>query len=935
MTSPTQRWEKILDLMSVPGYPGLYVLGSFAKRVTLYSQQVRALNLVEALCKTQRLAPGAAVAVIGGGASGMTAAAAAAVRGLGVHLMEQFSLLLRLQRNSHQRYLHPHIYDWPDEDSLSVDAGLPLLNWQAGFAHAVAAQIESQWAEIKSREGVKIQEHWKATDFRISPASGGRINLNWNDKVGPHNLTFAAVVIAVGFGLEADADWQRSYWEDDGLDFIANRSWLVSGYGDGGLTDLMRLRINDLRHDEIVKLFANAPDLDEKRELLLRIETESQEVARHPDPARSVREFITERYQEIESAPVMEILRERLRDDVKVTFNGASPYIYGPESSILNRFVVSQLARLGAFRHRPGRLGTPARHADQKFRVTFDDGREEVFDRVILRHGPTTAALEKDFPEVWKACEGQRGRWRDMPPALDPTRKAMWEPGAFEPGEAGCFGAAARPDADLDYGVGVEGGLACVVVTPESGASDQLFGFIRHALARQKAALERVTGRALRDEPITIDAGRALTNPTEYDRAVRALCKADIVVFDLTGYEPGMMLLLGIRSVVRRGVTITTISERLDGNEWSKLPFNLKELNPISYKSEGLTHEHPRHPIKVLGSMIEKGLSLSYSLPQFYLDLPAFDAVRRLGPNPEHYRAVPPEKQILILCSFEDEYVRHNWEGFLSLELATTFSEHGPTLARIIDIISPRLVSHRLYAEIRRSSMCLVDWTGWRANVFYELGVRLCVNSIGPVNIICRDSLPQPGAPHAQREALVRLFSPIAYDLADRSGAFGGELRRRYDDISQTPEAGANSWGGLAHDHTFKLVYNSILLEQEPGGNPVHRELRDAVKAMLGEDPRMQGTKPVLFSQNPALMKQVRAGAVERLLAAWYYLQQRHAADRLPADDPRRLDYISIGNMLSSMLLESNDPEEQRLGEQIDNEIFALESGAGEEATQV
>lgn len=65
--------------MRVPGAGGgppepIYVLGSFERRVTLYAQQVRALNLAFVLFDTGRLTPGATVAVIGGGASGLTAA---------------------------------------------------------------------------------------------------------------------------------------------------------------------------------------------------------------------------------------------------------------------------------------------------------------------------------------------------------------------------------------------------------------------------------------------------------------------------------------------------------------------------------------------------------------------------------------------------------------------------------------------------------------------------------------------------------------------------------------------------------------------------------------------------------------------------------------------------------------------------------------------
>ena len=50
----------------------------------------------------------------------------------------------------------------------------------------------------------------------------------------------------------------------------------------------------------------------------------------------------------------------------------------------------------------------------------------------------------------------------------------------------------------------------------------------------------------------------------------------------MTDYQPGIMLLLGIRAVARRGVTICVITRQLDAQEWSRLPFSLKEINPFS-----------------------------------------------------------------------------------------------------------------------------------------------------------------------------------------------------------------------------------------------------------------------------------------------------------------------------------------------------------------
>ena len=48
---------------------------------------------------------------------------------------------------------------------------------------------------------------------------------------------------------------------------------------------------------------------------------------------------------------------------------------------------------------------------------------------------------------------------------------------------------------------------------------------------------------------------------------LRTVAECDLAVFDLTGFEPAVMLLLGVRAVVRRGVTICTYRGRVPFGE--------------------------------------------------------------------------------------------------------------------------------------------------------------------------------------------------------------------------------------------------------------------------------------------------------------------------------------------------------------------------------
>ena len=68
----------IIQTVRVPNTNSVFFLGCFENRVTLYSQQVRALNLVDAILDQQLVREHGKVAIVGGRAAGITAAAALA-----------------------------------------------------------------------------------------------------------------------------------------------------------------------------------------------------------------------------------------------------------------------------------------------------------------------------------------------------------------------------------------------------------------------------------------------------------------------------------------------------------------------------------------------------------------------------------------------------------------------------------------------------------------------------------------------------------------------------------------------------------------------------------------------------------------------------------------------------------------------------------------
>ncbi|AZV39458.1 FAD-dependent oxidoreductase [Komagataeibacter xylinus] len=74
----------------------LYFVGTFDRRITFYSQQVRALRLAHALDETGAILPSHSVAVVGAGAAGATIAMALALMGHDVTLYDPADDILHL-----------------------------------------------------------------------------------------------------------------------------------------------------------------------------------------------------------------------------------------------------------------------------------------------------------------------------------------------------------------------------------------------------------------------------------------------------------------------------------------------------------------------------------------------------------------------------------------------------------------------------------------------------------------------------------------------------------------------------------------------------------------------------------------------------------------------------------------------------------------------
>jgi hypothetical protein len=881
--------------MGVRGHTGVYVLGNFARYVTVYAQQVRALNLVDTLAKSGRLSARSRAAVIGGGISGLTAAAGLAIRGAGkVTVFEREQQTMRIQRSSRSRWLHPRIYDWPMQSEFGPDAGLPIMSWRADYASEVVKALDRQWIDISS----KVNGRLDPVNLEIS-----RINLESGDEQpvitipGRDRTTFDIVIIAIGFGLDY-REHTVGYWADSPWDNVqfdtAEQSFLVSGAGDGALTDLMRLCFLDFKHGDALTVVDTATRERVGQELL------AAERDINPADDTEAGALLAPYYlkaakriaNELEKAP--ELKPRRLK---QVWLNSPPGRLFGRSSSILNRLVAAYLLHRGRFQLIDGYLDTIEPGHDGQFRVTFEANVHDplLSDHVIIRHGPDKPLGQSGVPRtwqpfeaIWKSVRQLRREWSEIRQHADWTRDPLYEHADFP------LSPPQSPRLRIDFGDDV----GCVVITGSREPPGLNQGRrVEDALRRFSRQLGggKLSGRSLRTTPEVINAQGALETSAAYERTVRALCEAEIAVFDVSGFESIVMLFLGVRAAVRRGVTVTITQ---DDPRSRASPFNLAALNPIWLND--------RNDVEGIMKAFVEGFATLEARSDFYLDLPVYDAVRRLGRD---FIPLEPSEQILILRWFDGQYSKLVTQ-LIETPLLENFErpDHMMKIVTTLDSSSPQLVDQRLYAAIRRTDVCVADWTGWRPNVFFEIGVRLSVNEIDPVFIYCKakppgwdDETSRWPAEGIGSRTLMEFFNPVTFDFSDT-----GELREFIERIGEARRdptrrgTSADDRGGvlsrrvgakLSPGRTYKIVIETIDRRNEPGGRSIFDLLLIEAEMLAGPAVSEEGGLPVLYSD--VLAQQVRRLAAEYLITLWYSEDGRYGLTRSIADGTLTYDATS------------------------------------------
>lgn len=505
--------KDILMHMRLPGEAHLYVLGCFEQRVTLYSQQVRALNLVDALAEQGVLLRDSRVAVVGGGAAGLTAAAGALVLGARVTLFERKAQLLSLQRGTRTRHLHPHIYDWPHPGADERRAGLPLLDWSANSATEVAGVLHRAWDAIIAADCHKdrFQAYLEAADLEIPSTPSGPYTLTWGPSYGMGE--FDIVIVAVGFGEEQAASSYPTaavprYWDDDDLEKerSSEKTFLVSGCGDGGLIDVLRIRLSDFEQANLIKDFLAGPEEAAVRDRLLEIERSDQ---------RSDSAWLTREYIKIKTPDIDRRLQARIRKARSVTLNGAGKHPLLSTASMLNRFIVSRFLNCPAgnplgMAYRAGKIVSVTEGC-----VEFEGepARKGQFDRLVIRHGPRPA-LSESFAWMWGHMPAMRAR-----NALDQTRARAFRADRFAPRtvpEIGTPPSRHEPESHPATGLALSG---------KGYRSENLRSYLDHVI-EQFAILDlrglsgAAQGVSIPLESVYVELQAEADNPTErdYDR---------------------------------------------------------------------------------------------------------------------------------------------------------------------------------------------------------------------------------------------------------------------------------------------------------------------------------------------------------------------------------------------------------------------------------
>ena len=393
----------------------IYTIGPFSSGVTVWGQQIRALNLAWGLIEAGTLSVSQKqpqnIAVVGAGFAGLTFVAALLKKRIPctITLFEEHDTLLPLQQGSDSRWLHPHNYDWPDKGSEADVAMLPIMNWTAARASDVVVQVLDDWrSHYEDETPVQLFCNTRhlhlttdETDQNVcriewvgeerDPTDGTILGTSSTAKGG--SSTFSIVILAVGFGIEHKPP---SYWRNEtiGQPLLnqSRRTYLISGQGDGAMIDLIRVRLSHYRQDRILEdIFGGKDKIRKRLEEAKRNSSKTEEQSLF-----SVFDSIFEQDAACrdESIDVFRIVSKRLRRDTDAILRIKVPDVATllssntSKMSFQNSLLIYLLYRVGGF--------APSCDPEESIIRKYSIPKEYV----VRRHGTDR---EKQFKRILSA----------------------------------------------------------------------------------------------------------------------------------------------------------------------------------------------------------------------------------------------------------------------------------------------------------------------------------------------------------------------------------------------------------------------------------------------------------------------------------------------------------------------------------------------------
>jgi hypothetical protein len=351
------------------------------------SRQIGVLNLIWALFRTKKLVAGDAVAVIGGGISGVTAAVALISFGCKVDVFESRREIL-VGRDAQHRYAHPTLGNWPAV-APSPTTRLPFLEWYAGNFAEVIETLSGQADHLLKQADLYLGHE---VETIISVATN-RIILNLNPAGRRSRQTYTAAFLSDDYADEITIANSRSpsYWLADGLEMDRNtgkiHNFIVSGCGDGGLTDVLRLAYKDYSRGQFADRIANLLFGSLLAEQIAQGETRARWSS---DPNRELDSCYTVAAAEIDENPRYRDISHELQNSLVqqsnlylVDLNLKAPYSLS--ASPILKLLVAHALRNGTIQYRQAQIAIE----DQMVELSgsrFPAGSS----RVIVRHGSRT-----------------------------------------------------------------------------------------------------------------------------------------------------------------------------------------------------------------------------------------------------------------------------------------------------------------------------------------------------------------------------------------------------------------------------------------------------------------------------------------------------------------------------------------------------------------